>query len=117
MASGVDEVPPRPSVDWTLEAEMGRGTVVGDTCELEVRWTPVWRGVRPYCCDGCAAGGPCSCSYDDIYTKWRPLSGDQCSNHWARLKAKPFEHLNHSPKGPIQVPRLTDAARPVWSDH
>ena len=75
MASGVDEVPPRPSIDSTLEAEMGRGTVVCATCELEVRWTPVRRGMRAYCCDGCAAGGPCSCSYDDIYT-----SGDRCQS-------------------------------------
>ena len=34
-------------------------------CELEVRWPPVERGGHAYCCDGCAAGGPCCCSYDD----------------------------------------------------
>ena len=66
MASGVDEVPPRPSVNLTIETEMGRGIVVCDACHLEMRWTPVWRGVWPYCCDSCAAWWPCSCSYDDL---------------------------------------------------
>src|SRR5688572_15033328 len=28
-------------------------------------WSPVERGGRAYCCDGCARGGPCCCSYDD----------------------------------------------------
>jgi hypothetical protein len=34
------------------------------TCEIEVPWPPVLRDGRSYCCEGCAVGGPCSCSYD-----------------------------------------------------
>jgi hypothetical protein len=34
-------------------------------CELEVDWPPIKRDGRNYCCDGCAAGGPCCCSYDE----------------------------------------------------
>jgi hypothetical protein len=34
------------------------------TCEIDVPWRPVRRDGRSYCCEGCAAGGPCSCSYD-----------------------------------------------------
>lgn len=34
------------------------------TCEIEVAWPPIRRDGHSYCCEGCAAGGPCSCSYD-----------------------------------------------------
>ena len=36
------------------------------TCELGIRWQPVTRGQDRFCCDGCAAGGPCTCTYDEI---------------------------------------------------
>lgn len=36
------------------------------TCELEIRWPPVTRGQDQFCCDGCAAGGPCICTYDEV---------------------------------------------------
>src|SRR5438046_2977456 len=62
--SEIDEVPPHPTHDPMLA--VGRETVICATCELEVPWTPVRRGARAYCCEGCAVGGPCSCSYDDI---------------------------------------------------
>jgi hypothetical protein len=39
------------------------------TCELEVPWTPVQRGSQTFCCAGCAAGGPCTCSYDNPKTE------------------------------------------------
>ena len=35
------------------------------TCELEIIWPPIERDGRTYCCDGCANGGPCTCSYDE----------------------------------------------------
>ena len=35
-------------------------------CEMEIRGTPVWYMGVPYCCEGCAAGGPCTCTYDDF---------------------------------------------------
>ena len=36
------------------------------TCELEIRWPPIERGPARFCCDGCAAGGPCTCTYDEV---------------------------------------------------
>lgn len=36
------------------------------TCELEIGWRPVSRGHERFCCDGCAAGGPCTCTYDEV---------------------------------------------------
>lgn len=35
------------------------------TCELEIDWAPIERGPDRFCCDGCAAGGPCTCTYDE----------------------------------------------------
>lgn len=39
-------------------------TVQCETCELEVPWPALEHDGRFYCCWGCAAGGPCYCSYD-----------------------------------------------------
>jgi transcription elongation factor GreA len=36
------------------------------TCELEISWRPIERGHDRFCCDGCAAGGPCTCTYDEV---------------------------------------------------
>ena len=36
------------------------------TCELEINWPPIERGHDSFCCDGCAAGGPCTCTYDEV---------------------------------------------------
>jgi transcription elongation factor GreA len=36
------------------------------TCELEIRWPPIEHGHARYCCDGCAVGGPCICTYDEV---------------------------------------------------
>jgi hypothetical protein len=35
---------------------------------------PVVRGADglPYCCDGCAVGGPCTCAYEQV---WDELAG------------------------------------------
>src|ERR1051326_5516238 len=63
MLRNVD-VPTQPSADPDLVAGR-REVVVCATCELDVPWTPIRRGVLSYCCEGCAAGGPCCCSYDD----------------------------------------------------
>src|SRR5207244_9452306 len=60
----IDEVPQHSTHDPMLPVR--RETVICATCELEVPWTPVRRGARAYCCEGCAVGGPCFCSYDDI---------------------------------------------------
>lgn len=33
-------------------------------CGTEIPWKPVVHQGRPFCCGGCARGGPCYCSYD-----------------------------------------------------
>jgi transcription elongation factor GreA len=42
------------------------GPVSCATCELEIGWKPISRGHERFCCDGCAAGGPCTCTYDEV---------------------------------------------------
>jgi hypothetical protein len=44
---------PRPSV-WTCT-----------TCRGEIRHRPTIHVGLVFCCAGCVAGGPCTCSYDD----------------------------------------------------
>jgi hypothetical protein len=34
------------------------------TCDLAIPWAPTRDAGQAYCCGGCAAGGPCTCSYD-----------------------------------------------------
>jgi hypothetical protein len=34
------------------------------TCEIEIAGHPTFHVGLPFCCAGCVAGGPCSCSYD-----------------------------------------------------
>ncbi|MFN3928938.1 MAG: hypothetical protein ACK4OK_04820 [Thermoflexus sp.] len=32
-------------------------------CGIEIEWQPVIVDRQPYCCLGCAEGGPCQCDY------------------------------------------------------
>jgi hypothetical protein len=34
------------------------------SCEGEIPGSPVYRMDEAYCCLGCAAGGPCMCTYE-----------------------------------------------------
>jgi hypothetical protein len=34
------------------------------SCGADVHHGPTWHDDRPFCCAGCAVGGPCICSYD-----------------------------------------------------
>jgi hypothetical protein len=34
------------------------------TCEAAINGSPTFDTGLPFCCAGCAAGGPCLCSYD-----------------------------------------------------
>jgi hypothetical protein len=34
------------------------------TCEIEIAGRPTFHVGLPFCCAGCVAGGPCTCSYD-----------------------------------------------------
>jgi len=35
-------------------------------CGIPIRWEPTLVQGRPYCCTGCAQGGPCSCDYSRL---------------------------------------------------
>jgi hypothetical protein len=35
------------------------------TCEITIAGAPIYHDGAAFCCAGCAAGGPCICSYDD----------------------------------------------------
>ena len=32
-------------------------------CDIEILWPPTVVQEKPFCCTGCAAGGPCNCDY------------------------------------------------------
>jgi hypothetical protein len=32
-------------------------------CDIEILWSPTIVAGKPFCCTGCAAGGPCNCDY------------------------------------------------------
>jgi transcription elongation factor GreA len=89
-------------------------------CELEVAWPPVERAGRTYCCDGCAAGGPCCCSYDDVpdpevtMTVHTALSGPAAPDRWIPMTPDAFHRLE------AEVDRLTaavgDSQSTAWAD-
>jgi transcription elongation factor GreA len=33
---------------------------------MEIGWPPIARGQATFCCHGCAEGGPCICTYDEV---------------------------------------------------
>lgn len=41
-------------------------------CGADIPWRPVLRAGQPFCCAGCAQGGPCVCSYDDVASCDKP---------------------------------------------
>ena len=43
-------------------------------CNIPIRWQPTVVDGKPYCCLGCAAGGPCECDYDHL-----PMPDDRVS--------------------------------------
>jgi hypothetical protein len=48
------------------------------TCELAIDWTPVEQMGQYFCCAGCAAGGPCHCSYDEHPTGGNHGDAESC---------------------------------------
>jgi hypothetical protein len=44
------------------------------TCETEITGQAVFHLGLPFCCSGCAADGPCSCSYDEEAPHHDPVS-------------------------------------------
>jgi hypothetical protein len=39
-------------------------TFICISCEFEIAGRPEFHVGLPFCCAGCVAGGPCTCSYD-----------------------------------------------------
>lgn len=35
-------------------------------CGIVIHWQPTIVDGRPFCCLGCARGGPCECDYDNL---------------------------------------------------
>jgi hypothetical protein len=44
------------------------------TCEAEISGQAVFHVGLPFCCSGCAADGPCNCSYDEVVVGTDPAS-------------------------------------------
>lgn len=40
--------------------------IVCATCGIIIHWQPTVVDGLPYCCPGCAQGGPCNCDYDNL---------------------------------------------------
>jgi hypothetical protein len=66
LEKGVIDVPHPRASGPQVATEDRREMSICATCELEVPWTPLQRGGKTFCCAGCAAGGPCTCSYDNF---------------------------------------------------
>ena len=62
---GIKAVRSRPPVMVEMNQTSVSDLVLCAGCELDVAWPPLERDGQAYCCAGCAAGGPCCCSYDD----------------------------------------------------
>ncbi len=45
------------------ESHAHRQVVRCANCDIEIRWPPTVVQGKPFCCSGCAAGGPCTCDY------------------------------------------------------
>ncbi|GBD08621.1 hypothetical protein HRbin22_00862 [Candidatus Thermoflexus japonica] len=43
-------------------------------CGIEIEWQPVIVDRQPYCCLGCAQGGPCQCDYDRLPSRATPAT-------------------------------------------
>jgi len=43
------------------------------TCEIAITGRPTFHVGMPFCCSGCAADGPCSCSYEPDGTDERSV--------------------------------------------
>jgi hypothetical protein len=51
------------------------------TCEVEITGTATYDAGVPFCCSGCMAGGPCTCTYD------REPTGDGRIRHCLDIEA------------------------------
>jgi hypothetical protein len=93
-------------------------------CEIEVAWTPIERGARAYCCEGCAAGGPCCCSYDclpdfssgteDTMPKQRMNGGSAATAHWLPMSPEAFQRVEAEINRLIAL--VGDSQSTAWED-
>ncbi|MCS6963360.1 hypothetical protein [Thermoflexus sp.] len=49
-------------------------SLVCRNCGIEIEWQPVIVDRQPYCCLGCAQGGPCQCDYDRLPSQSTPAT-------------------------------------------
>lgn len=108
-------------------------------CFAQVLWRPVLHKGQPYCCEGCAHGGPCTCTYTDApieasagarsaATPDLPLQELECANcfsgfYWSPVyfEGKPYCCEGCARGGPCictyegPPPRLDAGAGPVPS--
>lgn len=40
--------------------------IVCSNCGIRIEWRPTLLGSEPFCCVGCAMGGPCNCDYSNL---------------------------------------------------
>src|SRR3954447_25497953 len=74
-------VPSRGSVMRRLSTEY---PFTCATCEVEIVGNAVFHVGLPFCCSGCVAGGPCTCSYDQEVTH-HEFAGDPTAFSQATL--------------------------------
>lgn len=55
--------PPRPS-PWTGLSFLAEPRFTCASCRVEIRGPATFHVGVAFCCAGCVAGGPCTCSYD-----------------------------------------------------
>jgi transcription elongation GreA/GreB family factor len=70
-----------------MNAPTPNPTFICSSCQSPFDWAPLFYHGLGYCCAGCAAGGPCCCSYDgnrgDVVPSDVPL--EMVAREWARL--------------------------------
>jgi hypothetical protein len=58
------EAPSCASTDEARPSPLAEPTFVCASCEAEIRGRATFHVGLAFCCAGCVAGGPCTCSYD-----------------------------------------------------
>jgi hypothetical protein len=73
--AGVLPAPPRPATRPANPTRSRKPTFTCATCEVEIAGRPTIHVGVAFCCAGCVASGPCTCSYDDVYDGQREPAG------------------------------------------
>ncbi len=59
-------------------------------CEMDIDASPVYHLGLAYCCEGCSAGGPCTCTYDER-TAAQAADWDAVDNLGLAFSTRPSE--------------------------